>query len=183
LPDGVLVVTDARSALSALWTVPARPEPQPRPVRPKARFMFVDHDTQNDSINVEPTLAHHDDAGFDLTYDGHDDLVIGVGDHVDVPCGVAMQFPENTWGMLIGRSSSFRNRGILVNTAVIDPGFRGHLFAIVRNIGLEPVTIRPGERVAQVVPLPALAPRMDLEVTDQLDESVRGSKGFGSSGL
>lgn len=126
--------------------------------------------------------AHPDDAGWDMRYSGVDDLYIMPGDVVDVPCGFRIQWPENVWGLVIGRSSSFRNRGLLVNISVIDPGYRGEMFALVRNIGREAVRIACGERVAQIVPLPALAPVIDLQ-PGLVDGGTRGDRGFGSSGL
>jgi dUTP pyrophosphatase len=130
-----------------------------------------------------PVQAHDDDAGFDLAYSGSVPLDVHSMEVVPVSCGIAMEFPPDVWGFLVGRSSSFQRRGLLVNPAIIDPGFRGELMAIVRNIGGVTQTIRPGERVAQIVPLPALAGRMMPVEVSQLSPSQRGTNGFGSSGL
>jgi dUTP pyrophosphatase len=129
-----------------------------------------------------PFQAHSDDAGFDLVYSGNTQLKVEINGVCDVPCGVAVEFPPGVWGFLVGRSSSFRSKGLLVNPAVIDPGFRGELFAIVRNISTHSVYIEPGERVAQIVPLPALAPTMQPVEVDCLSSTDRGSNGFGSTG-
>jgi dUTP pyrophosphatase len=135
------------------------------------------------TANASPPLqAHSDDAGFDLVYNGVDSIQIPVNGAADIPCGVSVEFPPHTWGFLVGRSSSFRQRGVLVNPAVIDPGFRGELFAIVRNISTKTVVIEPGERVAQIVPLPALAPKMQPVEVQHLSATARGSNGFGSTG-
>lgn len=179
-PANCTIVTSANAAFGALVHVPPVFQED---TRMKAKWRHIDHDTRNDDLLVEPTRAHHDDAGFDLTYDGHHPLVIKPGESKDVPCGVAIEWPNRQWGLLIGRSSTFRNRGLLCNTAVIDPGYRGHLFACVRNVSHEEHTIQPGERVAQIVPLPALATRMDMVYVKELSETARGEKGFGSSGL
>ena len=128
------------------------------------------------------THAHPDDAGWDLHYTGDERLEVPVGQVVSVPCGVKIEWPPHVWGMIIGRSSSFQNRNLLVNISVIDPGFRGEMFALVRNIGTEPVTIHPWERVAQIVPLPALAPNIVVEY-GPVGPGSRGENGFGSSGL
>lgn len=130
----------------------------------------------------EPQRTYKGDAGFDLTYPGPESIFIDPGEYADVPCGVAIQWPDSMWSMIIGRSSSFRNRGLLVNTAIIDNGFRGELFALVRNIGNKTVEILPGERVAQVIPMPLLAPHIELALVDELDPSDRGENGFGSTG-
>ena len=75
-----------------------------------------------------PVLEHPmwvDDAGFDLRYSGEEEIAIRAGNVADVPSSIAIQWPPGVWGLLIGRSSTFRQRGLLVNPAVIDPGFRG----------------------------------------------------------
>jgi len=133
----------------------------------------------------EFSKAHQEDAGYDLHYHGNVPLVIRAGECVDVPAGVAVEWPQGMWGFLVGRSSSFRNRGLLVNPAIIDAGFRGDLFAIVRNIGQEHRVLSPGERVAQIIPMPTNAAGLAVVrcQADELTPSERGTKGFGSSGL
>ena len=131
---------------------------------------------------VPPYQAHDDDAGFDLTYNGPEIVRIKAGSAEQVPCGVAIEFPPHTWGFLVGRSSTFHKRGLLVNPAIIDPGYRGELFANVRNIGHNSVDVAPGERIAQIIPLPALAPRMKMVEVERLSPTARGSNGFGSTG-
>lgn len=128
-----------------------------------------------------PTLAHPDDAGFDLYVALERPVTVDPGDVVNLPSHVQVELPEGMWGMVIGRSSSFM-RGLMVNPAVIDPGYRGELFAVVRNISLKSVRIDPGDRVAQLVPLPAYATGMQVIRTTQLSPSHRGEDGQGSTG-
>lgn len=174
------IFNSAHSAFQAMMTVPKRERTTPELV---AKWRRIEHDTKNEELFVEPSQAHHDDAGFDLTYDGHQPIVLKPGEVKDIPCGVAVEWPPNTWGLLVGRSSTFRNRGLLCNPAIIDPGYRGHLFAIVRNVAHEEHTVQPGERVAQIVPLPALAPQIGMVHSEEHSPSTRGEKGLGSSGL
>lgn len=129
-----------------------------------------------------PTRAYSGDAGFDLYYTGISQMRIQPGEVVWIPSEVAIQWPDGVWGFIIGRSSSFE-LGLLVNPTIIDAGFRGDLGAYVRNVNpSEWVTVYPGDRVAQIVPLPLLAAGIDLSEVDQLDPSDRGTRGFGSSG-
>lgn len=130
------------------------------------------------------TRAYVGDAGFDLHYQGEHNLVLRPGQCVDVPAKVSVEWPDRMWGFLVGRSSSFRNKGLLVNPAIIDWGFRGELFAIVRNIGQAEEVVCPGDRVAQIIPLPTYAEGMDVLrcSTEDLTPSERGTQGFGSSG-
>lgn len=131
-----------------------------------------------------PTRAHDGDAGYDLSYSGKEPFEILAGQVANVPCGIAMQWPAGAWAMIIGRSSTFHKLGLLVNVAVIDAGYRGELFACCRSLNPHPVYVQPGDKLAQLVPLPLMAGNVVKEVrwADQLDESERNTNGFGSSG-
>lgn len=135
-----------------------------------------------DSRAQMPKRAHSDDAGFDLFYNGRDTINIPPLAVVDIPCGVAIEWPDGMWGFLVGRSSTFRKLGLMVNPAIIDNGFRGELFAICRNITHRPVMVHPNARVAQIVPLPTMAVHVDLVRADELSATVRGANGLGSTG-
>lgn len=148
---------------------------------PTLRYRLTEDGLATD-YHPGPRRGYPDDAGFDLIYAGKEPLTVPLGVSVNVPAGVAIEWPPHTWGLLIGRSSSFHRKGLLVNTAVIDPGYRGDMFCSVRTVGSEPVVIEPGERVAQIVPLPAIASRLDVLQVEELSHTERGDKGFGSSG-
>lgn len=128
-----------------------------------------------------PNRPYEADAGFDLAYSGDFTLQIQPGEVVWVPCGVAVQWPPGMWGFIVGRSSTFR-RGLLVNPTVIDGGWRGDLGAMVRNVTGQWAEVEPGQRLAQIVPMPLLATGIELVEVDELDPSDRGTNGFGSSG-
>lgn len=127
-----------------------------------------------------PTRGHADDAGFDL-YTSRD-TVIQPGEFVDVPCGVSVDLPDGVWGLVTGRSSTLRVRGLHVANGIIDTGYTGPLFAGCQNLGDEPVVIKRGERVAQVVLLPSLAGGY-AAVWGKTRSKERGTDGFGSTGL
>jgi deoxyuridine 5'-triphosphate nucleotidohydrolase len=120
------------------------------------------------------------DAGFDLVV--AESVVIRFGDSLDVPMGVQVQMPPGLWAMIIGRSSTLRSRGLLVQTNVIDNGYRGDLFAMVQNMSSKTVTVERGERIAQLIPLPLVSPTLGL-VNEALKPSDRGDSAFGSTGL
>lgn len=160
------------------------------PVHPWVRPSWLQRNAEQKTIVVQPivrmeqpllTQSYGDDAGFDLYYTGVTQLRVPVGAVVNVPAGIRIQWPDGVWGLIIGRSSSFQ-RGLLVNISVIDPGFRGEMFALVRNQGNHIAVIEPGERIAQIVPMPLLAPYL-VPHLGEVDEGTRGEKGFGSSGL
>lgn len=128
-----------------------------------------------------PTQAYQGDVGYDLYFTGDSSLMIRPDEVVWVPSEVAIQWPDGVWGLIIGRSSSFE-KGLIINTTVIDAGYRGTLGAYTRNISHNWVTIEPDERIAQVVPMPLLAGTFSMIEVDELDPSERGENGFGSSG-
>lgn len=130
----------------------------------------------------QPQLAHSDDAGFDLTYHGDLPIVVYPTQTCNIPTGISIQLPPNTWGMITGRSSTFMKRQLLTPLSVIDNGFRGELFAVVRNIGDEPQEIQPDERIAQLIIMPMLS-HLVAWTHGTLDNTKRGSDGFGSTGL
>lgn len=130
----------------------------------------------------QPTKAYEDDAGFDLYCDIDTPIDILPGQCVDIPAGVHVQWPDQMWGLLIGRSSTFRTHGLMVNPGIIDTGYRGPLFAVTRNISNFTVTVNPGDRIAQIIPMVTNAHDMVMTY-GSLDPSDRGSNGFGSSGV
>lgn len=128
-----------------------------------------------------PTKVYGDDAGFDLY--ASQPAVVPVGEFRDIPCGIAMQTPYQTWALITGRSSTLRRRGLLVYQGVIDPGYRGELFVAVQNIGRNSQTIEVGERIGQVLLFNNTSMQVgDPRWVDQLDPHERGTNGFGSSG-
>ena len=127
-----------------------------------------------------PFRAYDDDAGFDLVCSTT--TTIDVGECVNVPADVAIEWPEGWWGLLLGRSSTFKNRALIVNPGVIDHGYRGSLFATCRNVGTEPRTVAAGERIAQIIPLPTMGTGVELQRVDELSATERGAGGFGSTG-
>jgi dUTP pyrophosphatase len=133
-----------------------------------------------DSTAQMPTKAYSDDAGFDLYVS--EDTLIEPGEFVDVPCAVAVELPSDTWALLTGRSSTLRQKQLMVNQGVIDPGYRGELFAGVWNLGSKVVEVKAGERLAQLILMPNHALHAKLVTVNELAPHQRGQSGFGSSG-
>lgn len=147
---------------------------QPHPVRGRLPVK------QLDARAHIPTRGYSDDAGLDLWVVG--DHVVPPGELVDVPCGCAVEIPNYLWGFLVGRSSTFRRKHLQVHPGVIDPGYRGELFAAVHNPGDTPVEVSDGERLAQLILLPNVTPTYDPQWVSQLAPHDRGGNGFGSTG-
>lgn len=127
-----------------------------------------------------PIRAHSDDAGFDLFVSM--DVTVPPHAFKDIPSGVSVELPHGYWGMLTGRSSTIRQRGLLVVQGIIDTGYRGELFSAVWNLTDKPVLIEKGDRIAQFIILPNETQNTLLQRVDALGNSERGMGGFGSSG-
>lgn len=128
-----------------------------------------------------PTRAYPDDAGLDLAVSA--ETLIPSGQFRDVPCSVAVQMESHHWGLVIGRSSTLRKRGLMVNPGIIDPGYRGELYAGCFNLGREPVALKVGERVAQLILMRNETQAVLPVWVEALAASDRGTAGFGSSGV
>lgn len=128
---------------------------------------------------VLPQRAYDDDAGIDLN------TAIGVtlnpGEYADVRTQVdGCELPPNCWGFITGRSSTIRKRGIHVPNGVIDPGWRGPLYVGAHNLTNEPVHIKVGDRLGQLILIPSVAAHA-IQVAS-VGDHPRGLNGFGSSG-
>lgn len=133
-------------------------------------------------VDVEgclPTRTYADDAGLDLIVS--EDLQIPLGQFRDVPCGVSVELPSRTWGLVTGRSSAFRKRGLLVLPGIIDPGYRGPLFAGC-FAQTDAVVLKKGERIAQLIIMSNQTRYMTPIEVQGLTQSERGGNGFGSTG-
>lgn len=126
----------------------------------------------------EPTRSHKNDAGLDLY--AREGKWINPGDMVKVPLGASVAVPDGHMGLLVPRSSLAAKRGLWGQTGIIDSGYRGELTALVRNVVAQPTLIQPGDRIYQLVLVPIMIPR--IKVVTELDETERGSGGFGSTG-
>jgi dUTP pyrophosphatase len=132
-----------------------------------------------------PAYATRGAAGLDLVAALADDapLVLAPGARAAVPTGLAVAIDEGFEGQVRARSGRALREGLAVLNApgTIDSDYRGELQVLLVNLGAEPVTVRRGERVAQLViaPIARVEVREDLEVGDTL----RGVGGFGSSGV
>lgn len=131
-------------------------------------------------VDLTPTKTYEDDAGFDLVV-AEDYWIAPYGD-ADIRCGIAVQLPPWAFGRITGRSSTLRKLGLLVNEGIIDAGFRGELFAYVRNLMDREVVVQRGDRIAQFILHSNVSTRVELSKVRDLVMSPRGDRGFGSSG-
>jgi dUTP pyrophosphatase len=127
-----------------------------------------------------PRRAHPGDAGVDLV--ARTAIVLAPEEWAMVPTGIALAIPEGHVGLVAPRSGLAARHGIgVVNgPGVIDAGYRGEVNVLLINHGTEPFVIDRGERIAQLVVVPFVAP--NLREVNELPESTRGEGGFGSTG-
>jgi dUTP pyrophosphatase len=128
-----------------------------------------------------PTQAHDGDAGYDLH--AAEAATIGPGERASVGTGIAVAIPEGQAGLVVPRSGLAARHGISVVNApgLIDSGYRGELRVLLLNTDRsESFTVEPGDRIAQLVLV--RVETEELEEVAELDETVRGVGGFGSTG-
>jgi len=129
-----------------------------------------------------PSYAHEGDAGLDLF--SADNVTIAPGERVLVGTGIAVGIPEGLAGFIQPRSGLALRHGLsFVNSpGLIDSHYRGEIMLIAINHDLEiPVVINRGDKIAQLVI--QKVERVTLTEVEQLDETVRGEQGFGSTGV
>jgi dUTP pyrophosphatase len=134
------------------------------------------------SENGEIAYAHPGDAGLDLRSAVKGELK--PYERALVPCGVAIALPEGYAGLVIPRSGLAAKQGISIVNApgLIDSGYRGELKVALINLDPENTfTYEVGDRIAQLVVIQV--PPVELVKVEELPESARGEKGFGSSGV
>ncbi len=130
-----------------------------------------------------PSYATPGSAGMDLYAAIDEDITLMPGERTLVPTGLKIAVPDGYEAQIRPRSGLALKNGVtLVNTpGTIDSDYRGALQVIVINLGNEPVTIRRGDRIAQMVIAPVV--RAELYETDSLPETSRGVGGFGHTGI
>ena len=127
-----------------------------------------------------PTYATAGAAGMDVV--SAETLTLAPGARAAVATGFALAVPTGYEVQVRPRSGLALKHGITcLNTpGTIDEDYRGEIKVILANLGQEPFDVRRGERIAQLVPAPVQ--RAEMDEVDALDETERGSRGFGSTG-
>lgn len=124
-----------------------------------------------------PTRAHRSDAGLDLY--AREPAIIKPGESRCFDTGVHMEIPKGYVGFLKSKSGLNVAHG-LTSEGVIDSGYTGSIVVKLYNHGMFAYVVDQGDKISQLVLLPIVTP--ELDVVDALEETDRGSKGFGSSG-
>jgi dUTP pyrophosphatase len=129
---------------------------------------------------ILPERAYAGDAGLDLA--ACERVELGPGERATVPTGLAVAIPDGFAGFVQPRSGLAARHGLTVvnSPGLVDSGYRGELRVVLLNTDVrEPFVVEPGMRIAQLVVLPV--PELELVEVEELPESERGVRGFGSS--
>jgi dUTP pyrophosphatase len=129
-----------------------------------------------------PRRAREGDAGLDL--EANASVKVGPGERAMVPTGLAVAIPPDHAGLVLPRSGLASRQGLTLANApgLIDEGYRGEVIVAVVNLDPhEPVEIRKGDRVAQLLVVPFA--RVEPVEVSELPPTGRGEGGFGSTGV
>ena len=124
-----------------------------------------------------PSYGHKGDAGLDLFSCA--DYVLGAGEVKAIQTGIKVAIPRGYVG-LIWDKSGISLKGVHKLAGVVDAGYRGEVQVVMINLGNAPYEIKKGMKIAQML----IQPINDVEVieAEDLDDTLRGEGGFGSTG-
>lgn len=129
-----------------------------------------------------PTYGSAEAAGADLYACLDESVTIAPGETKAIPTGIALEIPKGCAGLVYARSGMACKRGLAPanKVGVVDSDYRGEILVMLHNHGKEAQTIQCGDRVAQMLVTPVLTP--PYGAVPELDSTVRGEGGFGSTG-
>ena len=130
-----------------------------------------------------PAYATTGAAGMDIVAAVTEDLVLAPGGRSAVPTGLSIAVPAGHEVQVRPRSGLALRHGVTVANApgTIDSDYRGEVKILLVNLGDADFTVSRGMRIAQIVLAPVT--RADPKLVEELDDTARGSGGFGSTGL
>ncbi|XP_034290593.1 deoxyuridine 5'-triphosphate nucleotidohydrolase, mitochondrial [Pantherophis guttatus] len=176
-----------KNKLAALFRAVAMPVSTAIPGEPSSASLNIPNgDTTSQSLRFvkltdnafAPSKGSSRAAGYDL-YSAYDCEVPAVGKAV-VKTDIQVALPTGCYGRVAPRSGLAVNHFIDVGAGVIDEDYRGNVGVVLFNFGKEPFKVKKGDRIAQLICERIYYPV--LEEVKVLDETERGSGGFGSTG-
>lgn len=136
----------------------------------------------NDLAKI-PTYGSDEAAGADLYAATDYDIIISPGETVKIDTGIAIAVPRGYFGAIFARSGLATKQGLRPANCVgvIDSDYRGPVIVALHNDKDGDQMIPAGSRIAQLAIIPVM--RTDFNIVDELDETERGTGGFGSTGV
>lgn len=131
---------------------------------------------------ILPTYGTEFSAGADLYACLEEPVTVAPGQTIFIPTGLAMEIPVGFAGLIYARSGLACKKGLAPanKVGVIDADYRGEIIVALYNQSQLEITLESGERIAQMVITPFLS--AVFTETDQLNDTLRGAGGFGSTG-
>ena len=151
--------------------------------RPRAPLQVLILNPRLGSDFPLPQYATAGSAGLDLRACLEKPLELAPGRAELIPTGLAIYLQDpGLAAMLLPRSGLGHRHGIVLGNLVglVDSDYQGELMVSCWNRGHEPFTLKPGERIAQLVVVPVV--QVELEVVANFEATLRGAGGFGHSG-
>ena len=140
----------------------------------------------------KPVRANPSDAGLDLRFNPQEHTLVPIqiqpGESLVLGTGLKFGVPHGYMIQIMNRSGNAAKKQLMVGACVVDSGYNGEVFVNLHNIGSEPQTINPGDKIAQAVVIPVVPVRFLETSNDNLYEwapitiSDRGSGALGSTG-
>ena len=127
---------------------------------------------------VMPSYAQPGDAGMDLY--AEETVILEPHSQHSVTTGIAVAIPSGYVGLIWDKSGLAAKHGLKTMAGVIDAGYRGEIKVVVHNLSKTSYTIESGTKIAQMLIQPVERPV--LAEVNELDETRRGTGGFGSTG-
>ncbi len=125
-----------------------------------------------------PERKHEEDAGLDLY--SCEEVEILPNEIKTISTGIAIEIPKGYFGLIKDRSG-LATKGLHVLAGVIDSNYRGEVKVVLINLSKEKIKIEKNSRIAQLIIIPYL--KVNIQEVEELSQTERGEKGFGSSGL
>ena len=126
-----------------------------------------------------PSYAHPRDAGMDLF--SNENTIISPQERKIISTGIAMAIPSGYAGLIWDKSGIAHNHGLKTMGGVIDSNYRGEIKVVIHNLSNIPFVIEKGTKIAQMLIQPV--EQKEIFEVEDLDDTSRGEKGFGSSGM
>lgn len=129
-----------------------------------------------------PTYGSEYAAGADMYAAIDEAVTIAPNETKFIPTGLAFEIPEGYAGFIYARSGLACKKGLAPanKVGVVDADYRGEVMVAIHNHGTEAQTVEAGERIAQMIIAPFIT--ANFIFSDELDDTVRGAGGFGSTG-
>jgi|TARA_B100001094_G_scaffold91908_1_gene87877 dUTP pyrophosphatase len=140
----------------------------------------------------KPLRANPSDAGLDLRFNPQEHTLVPIqiqpGESLVLGTGLKFGVPHGYMIQIMNRSGNAAKKQLMVGACVVDSGYNGEVFVNLHNIGSEPQTINPGDKIAQAVVIPVVPARFVETSNDNLYDwwpitiSGRGDGALGSTG-